>query len=161
MIDSWMDRSFGWLTSIGLHVALLLGLTLVVVEQYVHASGRVGGVRCAIIERGPAIDRIDHLSDQCGAWAAKPDPPPFLDDFLSERSRLAFLSSWSADDRQHSPQSLGIACPAEDIPTPTISEISSHGIPRYEPDRYRPISCRCKVTLCRLGTRCPVCHGLY
>src|SRR6185369_11265317 len=92
-----MDRSFGWLTSIGLHVALLLGLTLVVVEEDVHASGSLGGgVRFAIIERGPAIDRIDRPPDHFGAWVATPDPPPFMDDFLSDRSQLAFFSSWSA-----------------------------------------------------------------
>jgi len=60
MIDSWLDRGFGWLLSLGVHTALLLGLTLVVVERDVHASGSVGGgVNCAIVGRGPVLDRID------------------------------------------------------------------------------------------------------
>ena len=70
MIDSWMDRSFGWLTSIGLHVVLLLGVTLVVVEQGVHASGSVGGgFNCAIVGRGPFIDRIDRPYEASRSWA--------------------------------------------------------------------------------------------
>jgi len=161
MNDSWLDRGFGWLISLGVHVALLLALTLVVVERYVHASGSVGvGIDCAIVERGPAIDRIDRLPDRFGSWPARPDLPPFMEDFLGERSQLAFFPSWSTSQAPS-----GGGCDWDDnrdfVQHHPISKLEPTHPPRHDPDRYRLFSCRCKATFCRLGTHCPVCHGPY
>ena len=91
-----MDRSFGWLISIGLHVALLLGLTLVVVDRYVLASGSVGiGVDCAIVERLAGIPRIEQPREFLGSKIESPDPPPFLDDRHGQGSRPGFLVPWT------------------------------------------------------------------
>jgi len=156
-----MDRGFGWLASIGVHLALLLGLTLVVVERYVHASGSNDlGMRCTITERSLGIDRIDRTPDHFGSWVAKPDPPPFVDDFSGGRSPLAFISSWGSCR-------LPDACPCwgDDgcgflRPLPLL-KFDTIGSRMRDPDRYRLFNCRCKATFCRLGTHCPICHGRY
>jgi hypothetical protein len=95
VIDSWLDRGFGWLISLGVHLALLLAMSLMVVERLVSSAGGDGlGLSCAFVARGLGVDRIDRPADDFGS-KVKSSASLSLDDLNGQGSQCGILPLWT------------------------------------------------------------------
>ena len=70
-MDDWLDRCFGAVVSIGMHLALLLGMTLVMIEQVLPCSSGGGSLDRDLRFSSLRVDSV-YRGAEVPSWSGAP-----------------------------------------------------------------------------------------